>query len=138
MSRARVTIVLLLIFLASAFFIYSFHLVQAQSPTINVTATNNAGQGSGTVSETVNDRAPTLAITSVSPNPAKPGQLVRLNFTASDPDGTVGMTWVDWGDGSTPDLIFKLRSGSMCQRLNLGLNSNLCTLEVGSPLLFRA
>ncbi len=104
--------------------------------TISVTAANNAGQGSATVSETVNNRPPTLAITSVSPNPAKPGELVGLNFTVSDPDGTVGLTWVDWGDGSTPDLIFKLHSASMCQSMHPDLMSSQCTLPVGALLLF--
>lgn len=106
----------------------------SQTFTINVTATSASGHGSATISEIVNDRPPTLTITSLSPNPGTTGQMVTLNFTASDPDGTVQTTWVDWGDGTVPDLIFNMTSASMCQRLNPSLGSNACTIGVGDLL----
>lgn len=111
---------------------------QSQTFTINVTATNSAGQASATVTETVNDTRTTLTITNLSPNPAKTGQSVDLNFTASDPDGTVEATWINWGDGSLLDLILNETSGSMCQRLNPSLNSDLCTLAPGDLLFSRS
>ena len=107
---------------------------QSQTYTINVTATNSAGQTFATVIETVNDRATTLTITNLSPNPAKTGQSVDLNFTASDPDGTVEATWIDWGDGTLPDLILNETSSSMCQRLNPSLGLSSCTLAPGDLL----
>ena len=110
---------------------------ESQTFTINVTATNSAGQAFATLAETVNDRAATLTISNLSPNPAETGQSVDLSFTASDPDGTVEATWIDWGDGSLPDLILNETSGSMCQRLNPSLNSDLCTLAPGDLLFSR-
>jgi plastocyanin len=108
--------------------------VESQVFTINVTATNSAGQAFATISETVKDRPTTLTITSLSPNPAKAGQTVALNFAASDPDGIVQATWIDWGDGSVQDLILNETSSSMCQRLDPSLQSNACTLAPGDLL----
>ena len=102
--------------------------------TINVTATNSAGQAFATISETVNDRATALTITNLFPDPANTGQPVTLNFAASDPDGIVQATWVDWGDGSVRDLIFNETSGSMCQRLNPNMHTDSCTLAIGDLL----
>jgi len=101
---------------------------------ISVNVTSVGGQGLATVSETVNDRGPTLTITSLSPDPASTGHSAALNFATSDPDGIIQTTWVDWGDGSVPDLIFNMTSGSMCQRLNPDLQSSACTLALGDLL----
>jgi len=78
---------------------------------------------------------PVLSITSLAPNPARPGQPVRLDYTATEAFGNVTATWVDWGDNSVPDLIFNMTSESMCQRANPGLNSNNCTIP-GNSLVF--
>src|SRR3989449_1965191 len=78
----------------------------SKSFTITVTATDNGGStGSAVISETVNDRPPVVALTSVSPNPAKSGQLVTVTFKATDIDGTISSITVNWGDGSTPDIL---------------------------------
>jgi hypothetical protein len=108
--------------------------LQSETFTINVTATSSSGQASGAVSEIVRDRVPTLTFFNLSPSPATVGQSVALKFGVSDPDGTVWATWVDWGDGSVPDLILNETSSSMCQRLNPGLNSAACTLAPGDLL----
>ena len=76
-----------------------------QAFTITVTATNSGGPGSATTTETVNDRAPVVTISTVSPNPANTGQLVTAAFTATDPDGTVSSIIVNWGDSTTPDSL---------------------------------
>src|SRR5438034_8048583 len=115
----------------------SAEYAQSHTYVIDVNVTSLAGQGFSTVSETVNDRGPTLTITDISPNPASTGQSVALSYAVSDPDGIVQATWVDWGDGSVPDLIFNMTSGSMCQRLNPNLNSNACTLAQGDLLFNR-
>jgi len=78
---------------------------QSQKFTINVTATSNAGHGSATLSETVNDRAPTLTITSLSPSPANTNQTVTISFMATDPHGTVSSVTVNWGDGTPSDTL---------------------------------
>ena len=107
---------------------------QSHTYTISVNATSVYGQSIATIPEVVNDRAPILTITSLSPDSAKTGQTVALNFTATDPDGSIQTTWIDWGDGSVPDLIFNMTSSSMCQRVNPSLNSNACTLALGDLL----
>jgi len=81
---------------------------------------------------------PVLSINSLSPNPARPGQSVRLDYTAMEADGNVTASWVDWGDNSIPDLIFNMTSESMCQRSNPNLNSNNCTIPDNSLVLAQA
>jgi PKD repeat protein len=61
-----------------------------------------------------------------------------MNFTASDPDGTISLTNINWGDGSIPDLVLPMNSGSMCQRLNPNLHTSACTLAVGDLILARS
>jgi PKD domain-containing protein len=78
---------------------------------INVTATNPAGKVFQTTSETVNDIPPIVTIkalwtvTALSPHQAFVGQQVALNFSAVDPDGTVSSVSVNWGDGSSPEIV---------------------------------
>src|SRR5438128_10542774 len=74
--------------------------VKSQIFTITVTGTNDAGPGSGTSSETINDQPPRVTISSVSPNPANTGQLVTVSFTGSDIDGSISSIGVNWGDGT--------------------------------------
>src|SRR5438132_316364 len=74
--------------------------VKSQIFTITVTGTNDAGPGSGTSSETINDQPPTVTISGVSPNPANTGQLVTVSFTGSDIDGSISSIGVNWGDGT--------------------------------------
>jgi hypothetical protein len=81
---------------------------------------------------------PILSINSLSPNPARPGQSIRLDYTAMEVYGNVTATWVDWGDNSIPDLIFNMTSESMCQRVNPSLNSNNCTIPQNSLVLAQA
>jgi len=76
--------------------------LKTQIFTITVTATNDAGPGSGTSSETINDQPPTVTISSVSPNPALTGSTVNVSFSSTDPDGSVSAFTVAWGDGTTP------------------------------------
>jgi len=105
---------------------------------INVTARNSAGQGSAVTEEKVSDRSPTLAVTGITPSPTSPGQIVRMNFTASDPDGTISLININWGDGSIPDLVLPMNSVSMCQRLNPNLHTSDCTIGLGDLLLARS
>ncbi len=99
-----------------------------------LTVLEAGGVGFVAASEVINDGPPILTITGLSPNPAHQGQTVTLNFSATDPEGIVTTTWVDWGDGSRPDLLLNVTSGSMCQRLT-NPNTNLCTLAIGDLIL---
>jgi len=102
----------------------------SRSFTINVTVTNTGGRGFAVADENVKDRPPTVTITGLSPSPQNTGQLVQLNFTASDPDGTISAVRVDWGDDSKPDLILTISSNSMCPATN-------CVLPLGAIILVR-
>ena len=80
------------------------------------------------------NQPPLLIITNLSPNPGIPGRTIRLNFTAQDPDGNVTATWIDWGDGSNPDLIFNMTSLSMCQTPG----TDTCAISPGDLLFSKA
>jgi PKD repeat protein len=79
--------------------------LRSQTFTITITASNGAGASSGTTSETINDRPPTITISSVAPNPASTGSAVTVGIASTDPDGTVSSISVDWGDGTTPSSL---------------------------------
>ena len=79
--------------------------VKSQIFTITVTATNSAGPGSGTTTETVNDQPPTASIVSITPNPVNTGSIATVSFSATDTDGTVSSISVDWGDSTTADML---------------------------------
>ena len=60
-------------------------------------------------------QTPTLQVTGLSPNPSNPGRTIRLDFTTKSANGNITATWIDWGDGTNPDLIFNMTNASMCQ-----------------------
>src|SRR5207245_4946645 len=67
--------------------------------TITANATDAAGlTTSATTSITINDLAPIVSITSLSPNPAHVSQTVSVSFTATD-DEAISKTCVNFGDG---------------------------------------
>ena len=78
---------------------------KTQSFLITVTATNNAGPGSGTTTATISDQAPTVTIGGISPNPALTGSPVTVSFASTDPDGSITSFTVAWGDGSSPTTL---------------------------------
>src|SRR2546425_8628753 len=79
--------------------VYSTGGVASKAFTITVNATDAAGKtGSNTASITINDLAPTVTVTDVSPNPATSGQTVSVAFTATD-DEAISKTCISWGDG---------------------------------------
>jgi hypothetical protein len=98
----------------------------SQTFTITVTATNSAGPGQATTTETVNDRPPVVTITNVSPNPANTGQLVTATFASTDPDGTIASISVNWGDSTTPDTL----SGSATSDTHTYASSGSFTITV--------
>src|SRR2546425_71425 len=92
----------------------------SQTFTITVTATNSAGPGSGTTSETVNDRPPTVTFIAVAPNPALTGSTVTLSFASTDPDGTVSSISIDWGDGTRPSGLPGTATSATHSYINTG------------------
>jgi PKD repeat protein len=72
--------------------------------TVTLTVTDNGGYSSSTSSQiTITDRPPVVSATPAPTTPS-PGQSVTLSITASDPDGTISTTKVDWGDGTVDNL----------------------------------
>jgi PKD repeat protein len=104
--------------------------VKSQVFTITVTATNSAGPGSGITMETVNDRPPTVTISTILPNPANTGTMVTVSFTATDPDGTVSSLSVNWGDGSTPTSLAGTATSTHTYTSTGSAKSQLFTITV--------
>jgi PKD repeat protein len=79
---------------------------QSESFTINATTTDNSGSTSTVLkTETVNDQPPSVSLASLSANHVETGQIVTVNFSATDLDGNVSSINVNWGDGSAPDVL---------------------------------
>ena len=80
--------------------------------TITVTVTDNSGSTASTNSQvTVTDNPPALSITPSTTTPAA-GQIVTLSISASDPDGAITSTVVDWGDGKIDTLNYAAATDS--------------------------
>jgi hypothetical protein len=80
----------------------------AKTYTVKLTVTDNGGvTGSTTSQVTISDRPPVVSLTP-SPSTANTGQSITLSVSASDPDGTISSTRVDWGD-----TIIQLYSGAI-------------------------
>ena len=72
--------------------------------TVTLTVTDNGGYSTLTSSQiTITDRPPVVSATPIPTTPS-PGQSVTLSISASDPDGTISTTRVDWGDGTVDNL----------------------------------
>ena len=69
---------------------------------LNVTDNSGSTQVS-TQTVTITDRPPTISLTQSSTT-AAPGQAVIITISASDPDGTIATTTVNWGDGTTDTI----------------------------------
>lgn len=73
----------------------------AKTYTVTLTVTDNGGvTGSTTSQVTITDRPPVVSFTP-SPTTTNTGQTITLSISASDPDGTISTTRVDWGDSIT-------------------------------------
>ncbi len=71
---------------------------------VKLNVTDNSGSTNlSTLSVIIKDRPPVVSITQ-SATAATSGQEVVITITASDPDGTISSTTLDWGDG-TVDVI---------------------------------
>jgi PKD repeat protein len=80
--------------------------------TVTLTVADNSGSTASTTSQiTITDRPPTVSFSLSTATPTS-GQAVTLSISASDPDGSVVTTKVDWGDGTVNTLSGSATSDS--------------------------
>src|SRR5207249_2658978 len=75
------------------------------------------------------DRAPTVTPT-LSSTTVTPGQTVIITISASDPDGTIATTTVNWGDGTTDTIPGPPTTDSHAYSLANGTPSATFTITV--------
>jgi len=98
--------------------------------TVKLNVTDNSGSTAvSTESVTITDRPPVVATALSSTNPS-PGQTVIVTITASDPDGTVVTTTVNWGDGTTNTISGPPSTDSHAYSLANGTPSATFTITV--------
>jgi len=98
--------------------------------TAKLNATDNSGSTAVSAqSITITDRPPVVTTALSSTNPA-PGQAVIITITASDPDGTLVTTTVNWGDGTTDTISGPPSTDSHTYSLTNGPPSATFTITV--------
>ena len=95
---------------------------------LNVTDNSGSTQVS-TQTVTITDRPPTISLTQSSTT-AAPGQAVIITISASDPDGTIATTTVNWGDGTTDTISGPPTTDSHTYSLPSGSPSATYTITV--------
>ncbi len=107
---------------------HSYSLAGTYSVKLNVTDNSGSTQVS-TQTVTITDRPPTITLTQ-SATTATPGQAVVLTISASDPDGTIATTTVNWGDGTTDTISGPPTTDSHTYSLGSGTPSATYTISV--------
>ena len=107
---------------------HSYSLAGTYSVKLNVTDNSGSTQVS-TQTVTITDRPPTITLTQ-SATTASPGQAVVLTISASDPDGTIATTTVNWGDGTTDTISGPPTTDSHTYSLGSGTPSATYTISV--------
>src|SRR3989449_2933104 len=98
--------------------------------TVKLNVTDNSGSTAlDTQTVTITDRPPVVTTALSSTNPA-PGQAVIITITASDPDGTLVTTTVNWGDGTTNTISGPPSTGSHAYSLANSATSATYTITV--------
>ncbi len=85
--------------------------------------------GFATKAVTLQDKPPVVSF-SPSPTTAKTGQTVSLSITASDPDGSIANTKVDWGDGTVDTLAGAITSDSHAYTSTGSATSKIYTITI--------
>jgi PKD repeat protein len=97
---------------------------------VKLNVTDNSGSTAvSTQTVIITDRPPTVTLTLSSTAPA-PGQAVIITISASDPDGTIATTTVNWGDGTTDTISGPPTTDSHAYSLANGTPSATYTITV--------
>ena len=97
---------------------------------VKLNVTDNSGSTAvSTQTVTITDRPPAVSLT-LSTTTATPGQAVILTISATDPDGTIASTTVNWGDGTTDTISGPPTTDSHTYSLASGTSSKTYTIAV--------
>ena len=98
--------------------------------TVKLNVTDNSGSAAlDTQTVTITDRPPVISLAQSSTT-ATPGQAIVITISASDPDGTIATTTVDWGDGTTDTISGPPTTDSHTYSLANGTPSKTYTISV--------
>src|SRR2546425_2763203 len=107
---------------------HSYSIAGTYAVKLNVTDNSGSTQVS-TQTVTIYDRPPVVTVALSSTTPA-PGQAVIITISASDPDGTIATTTVNWGDGTTDTISGPPTTDSHAYSLANGTPSTTYTITV--------
>ncbi len=107
---------------------HSYSIAGTYSVKLNVTD-NSGSTNVSTQTVTITDRPPTIALTQ-SATTATSGQAIVITISASDPDGTIATTTVNWGDGTTDTIPGPPTTDSHIYSLGAGSSSATYTITV--------
>src|SRR5712691_9734824 len=98
--------------------------------TVKLNVTDNSGSTAvDTQTVGITDRPPMVTLT-LSSATTTPGQALILTISASDPDGTIATTTVNWGDGTTDTISGPPTTDSHTYSLASGASSATYTITV--------
>jgi len=107
---------------------HSYSIAGTYAVKLNVTDNSGSTQVS-TQTVAITDRLPVVTVALSSTTPA-PGQAVIITISASDPDGTIATTTVNWGDGTTDTISGPPTTDSHAYSLANGTPSAAYTITV--------
>jgi hypothetical protein len=107
---------------------HSYSIAGTYGVKLNVTD-NSGSTGVATQTITITDRPPIVAPTLSSPT-LTPGQTVIITINTSDPDGTIAITTVNWGDGTSDTISGPPSTDSHSYSLPNGTPSATYTITV--------
>jgi PKD repeat protein len=97
---------------------------------VKLNVTDNSGSTNvSTQTVTITDRSPTITLTQ-SATTATSGQAIVITISATDPDGTIATTTVNWGDGTTDTISGPPTTDSHTYSLGTGSSSATYTITV--------
>jgi len=107
---------------------HSYSIAGTYSVKLNVTD-NSGSTNISTQTVVITDRSPTITLTQ-SATTATSGQAIVITISATDPDGTIATTTVNWGDGTTDTISGPPTTDSHTYSLGAGSSPATYTITV--------